>query len=329
MSVARKNHYVPAMYLKRFETPPGHVLTYPILVGHQRVPLWTRRSIKGIGRRAHLYTRVVVGGQTDDLERWFNEEFETPAEEALRKATEGVRLTPSDWRRLIQFLAAQDVRTPARLFESNQRWKKEGPEFLDKTLRRSLQKLEIAAARRKKITSAEGNDAEYLPVRVTTTSDPDQKTGYVKAEMIIGRDLRLFGIRRLLTKTVDVLLQQKWSILISPDELEWFTSDDPVVRLNYYGEKNYDFKGGWGKRGTEIFLPLSPRHLLYAKIGHPRPARGTVIPRGEADMIRGFIAQHAHRYIFSRFADPEIPKLRPRTVDAQIQIGRASCRERV
>ena len=112
------------------------------------------------------------------------------------------------------------------------------------------------------------------------------------------------------------LARSKWSILSPPEGLEWFTSDDPVVRLNYYGENRYDFKGGWGNPGTEIFLPLSPRHLLYTKVGFPRPTRGTVVKRAEAEMFRHFIAEHAHRYIFSKLADADIPKLRPRTIDA-------------
>jgi hypothetical protein len=316
MAFHQDNHYVSCMYLKRFAAPSGHVLTYPILVAHQRVPVWRLRSIKGIAYRAHLYTRIVAGGQTDEMETWFNEEFETPAEEALSKATEDMRLTPSDWHRIIRFVAAQDVRTPARLLEDMERWNKVGPSILEETLKESVRKLELARAREEKIELLNATDNEYLPARVTSTIEPGEKFGKIKAEVIVGRDLWLFGIRRLLTQTLKILLEQKWSILSPPDGLGWFTSDDPVVRLNYYDVNKYDFKGGWGKPGTEIFLPLSPRCLLYTKVGHPRPARGTVVKRTEAEMFRRFIAEHAHRYVFSKSADDDVPKLRPRTVDA-------------
>ena len=103
-----------------------------------------------------------------------------------------------------------------------------------------------------------------------------------------------------------------------PDDLSWFTSDDPVVRLNYYGNGTYDFKGGWGNPGTEIFLPLSPRHLLYTKVGAYPPRRGSIVPCAKADMIRRFIAEHAHRFIFAASADIEVPGLRPRIVDAAL-----------
>ncbi len=250
------------------------------------------------------------------MEAWFNKEFETPAEDALRKATEDLRLTPSDWEKIIRFVAAQDVRTPARLFEDIQRWSEAGPSMLEETLKESVRKLELAKSRGEEIKPIKTTDSEYFPVRVTSTIKPGEKFGEIKAEMIVGRDLWLFGIRRLLTQTVKILLEQKWSILRPPESLEWFTSDDPVVRLNYYGENRYDFKGGWGNRGTEIFLPLSPQHLLYTKVGFPRPTRGTVVKRAEAKMFRCFIAEHSHRYIFSKRADADIPKLRPRTIDA-------------
>ena len=238
MAFHQNNHYVACMSLKHFAATSGHVLTYPILVANQRVPLWRLRSIKGIAYRAHLYTRIVAGGQTDEMETWFNKEFETPAEEALKKATEDMRLTPRDWRSIIRFVAAQDVRTPARLFEDIQRWNNLGPGLLEETLKESVRKLELAKNRGEEIQSVKATDSEYLPVRVTTRIEPGKKFGEIKAEMIVGRDLWLFGIRRLLTQTVNALLEQKWSILSPPEGLEWFTSDDPVVRLNYYARIN-------------------------------------------------------------------------------------------
>jgi hypothetical protein len=232
MAFHKDNHYVACMYLKRFETAPGQVLTYPILVAHERVPLWRRRSIKGIAYRAHLYTRIVATGQTDEFETWLNEEFETPAEEPLRKATEDLRLTPSDWQRIIRFVAAQDVRTPARLVESTQRWNTAAPTMLEETLQESVHRLELAKSRGDEFKPIKAPNSEYLPVRVTSTIKPGEEFGEIKAETIVGRGLWLFNIRTLLTRTLRVLLEQKWSILKAPEGLEWFTSDDPVVRLN-------------------------------------------------------------------------------------------------
>jgi hypothetical protein len=306
------------MYLKRFGASPGRVSTYRILVAHSRVPVWKETPVKGIAYHAHLYTRIVSGIQTDEIEKWLNAEFETPAEEALKRATSGSRLSPTDWHNLVRFLAAQDVRTPARLSENLQRWNEIVPAILDNTLREAVSKLEAARKTGETINVTKTANSEYIPLRVTTEREPGQEFGKLKSELIMGRGLWLFSMKHALANTAKVLHNHKWSILMPPDDLTWFTSDDPVVRLNYYGNGKYDFNGGWGNPGTEIVLPLDPRHLLYTKVGERPQRRVSVVPRNVAKMMRHFIAEHAHRFIFAASADTEVPRLRPRIVDAAL-----------
>ena len=113
-------------------------------------------------------------------------------------------------------------------------------------------------------------------------------------------------------------MQQRWTILKPHEGLAWFTSDDPVIRLNYYEPGKYDFKGGWGNPKTEILLPLDPQHLLYAMVGERPPQRGTTISIAQTQAIRRFIAEHAHRVIIASAQDGEVPVLRPRIVDAAL-----------
>jgi len=91
-----------------------------------------------------------------------------------------------------------------------------------------------------------------------------------------------------------------------------------VIRLNYYDPENYDFDGGWGRKGTEIFMPLSPSHLLYTKVGEKPPSRGTQCSLDQAEMIRRCIAEHAHRFVFAVEQDTNVPKLRPRIVNEDL-----------
>ncbi len=318
MAIQHDNHYVPCMYLKRFSASPGRVLTFRILVAHSRVPSWKETAIKGIAYHAHLYTRIVSGIQTDEVEKWLNTKFETPAEEALKKATNESRLSPTDWHNLIRFLAAQDVRTPARLSENIERWKETLPAMLDDTLREAVHALEEAKKSGKAISVAKTANTEYIPLRVASEIKPGQRFGELKAEVIVGRALWLFTMKHTLANTAKVLHDHHWSILKPPDGLPWFTSDDPVIRLNYYSAGKYDFKGGWGNRGTEIFLPLDPRHLLYTKVGERPQRRVTVVSREIAEMVRRFIAEHAHRFIFAESRDTDVPIFRPRIVDAAL-----------
>ena len=99
--VHRDNHFVPQVYLKGFAAD-GLVNTYQVLVAHSQVPLWRRRSVKGIGYHEHLYTRLAAGRETDQIERWLDREFETPAQEPVRKAVLGEQLTETDWMHIVR-----------------------------------------------------------------------------------------------------------------------------------------------------------------------------------------------------------------------------------
>lgn len=310
-----KNHYVPCLYLKRFAALDERVCAYRTLVSHHQVPLWEEKSINGIAYHRHLYTRNVAGCETDEIERWLDKEFEAPAEEAIQKATTDDRLTRADWVYLVRFLAAQDMRTPASLEKNFKRWGESLPKLMEEKLPESVREFTSAVKSGESISLPNVPNIDYLPLRVTTEFDPDQEHGKVQAEITIGRSLWIYEMRHLLTGIVDVLHQHRWTILRPPKGLNWFTSDAPVIKLNYYGDGKYDFNGGWGSKGTEIILPLSPGHLLYTRIGQRQsPRRGEELPRAKAEMIRKFIAEHAHRMIFATHPDDEIPQLRPRYV---------------
>lgn len=139
--------------------------------------------------RTYLYTRIAAGLESAEIEHWFGHEYETPAEEALQKATSNGRLTPSDWRVLVRFLAAQDVRTPARLLETLERWRKTLPDLLKNTLQASVQKFEVMKSRGENIPPTESPLTKYFPLRIKTETEPNQEFGTLRAETIAGRGL--------------------------------------------------------------------------------------------------------------------------------------------
>lgn len=314
----RDNHYVPCEYLKRWTSSDRKIWAYRILVAHENIHLWKKTSIRGIAYHSYLYTRMVAGHESDEIEKWLEREYETPAEDALQKATSGGRLMPSDWKVLVRFLAAQDVRTPARFVDNLPRWNKTMQDILDKTFQKSIQNLESISSRGEKLPSAESSLMEYFPLSIKTETIPGEELGTLKVETVIGRGLWLYEMKHLLTNTANILHQHRWTILSPPEGTKWFTSDDPVVRLNFHDLKKYDFGGGWGSKGTEIFMPLSPNHLLYTQVGNRPPNRGTSFSSDQAELIRRFIAEHAHRIIFAIEPDSNVPKLRPRIINANI-----------
>lgn len=192
---------------------------------------------------------------------------------------------------------------------------KDMPQFLHDTLIEGVEEVKSALTEKRSLIFHDAPGAELLPIKVSTETDETSDEARLKLETIVGRGLWLFNMRHLLTSTLNALLLHRWTIFRSPPGEAWFTSDDPVVPLKFYGPERYDFLGGWAREGTEIFLPLSPKHLLYTKVGAKPPKRGTVANRAQFEWIQRFTAEHAHRYIIARQADPLVLRMHPRSVD--------------
>jgi Protein of unknown function (DUF4238) len=318
MPFTRDNHYVPRLYLKHFASADGNLFRYRTLVSRVRVPAWKPINVGRAGYQAHLYTRALAQGDSDEIELWLNKEFETPAKRSISKVVNNERLHKDDYRLLVRFLAAQIVRTPAHLIENLPIWRESAQRELGTVSKEIKKKFTQAKAKGEVIKSERMANAKYLPLRVTKVPADDGKSVLIKTETAVGRGMWIFEMRHVLTNTLNRLLGHRWTIVSAEDDLPWFTTDDPVVRLNFKNEHNYDFKGGWGSPNTNIFLPLSPRHLLLTQVGKKGAyQRGDLLPRPMAIMLRKMIAEHAFRYIFAPIPDPTIAAYRPRTVNAQ------------
>lgn len=314
-----ENHFVPQSYLRRWSPHTSKVWVYRLLVSHSNVPVWKEQSIRGIAKHQHLYTRLASGKQSDEFERWVEREIESPAAECIEKAVSAAQLTAMDWRLLIRFLAVQDLRTPAAYVRLTKQWEQKGPRVLDRTMRELERHL-------KEVSAGEG-DEEQLPtqpvLRVPMKTellkpDPHSPKVELRTEVLLGRTTWLEAVRYLTTSTVRVLYKHRWTILLAPDGLQWFTSDNPVLRLNYMRDGEFNRDGGWGSKGTKIYFPLSPLSLMYTQVGSKPPARGTVLSRDRAEKIQSFLVRNAHRCVFSITEDANIESLRKRITDADL-----------
>ena len=244
MPFTRNNHYVPRLYLRHFASEDGYLYRYRILVSKSSVKEWKRVNIGGVGYQTHLYTRSLAHGDSDEIELWLNQEFETPAAKSLDKAVNDERLGKEDYRLITRFLAAQIVRTPAFLIENLPRWRELAARELEQVSKEVKEKLKQAKASGETISPTPMPNAEYLPLRVTNEPSADGKSVVIKTETIVGRGTWIFAMRHLLTNTLNRLTEHRWTIVSSEDDLPWFTTDDPVVRLNFRSPSDYDFKGG-------------------------------------------------------------------------------------
>ena len=294
----------------------GYICFYRTLVSYENVPVWKKCHVGAIAYHKHLYTRMVSSEESDELEKWFDSKYEAPATEALEKVVLNQRLTVNDWRILIKFLAAQDVRTPARLYEHLRRSRESLPKILEDTLKKLKEKLE--GGEKLDITKQKAPDktTSLLPLKVTTESIPGEKVGVIKTETYVGRGTWLFSIRHLLENTSKILFTHKWTIVKPAKGFKWFTSDNPVVKLNFKDPQNYDLKGGWGKNKGNIIFPIGPEHAMFVQIGDKPMQRGTRLSVDQTIFFRKIIAENANRMIFADSFDNEIEKILPRSVDS-------------
>jgi hypothetical protein len=117
-----RNHFVPEFLLRNFAPNDGKLWEYRFIVENEAVPVWKSRSPKVTARFPDLYTVAVSDAESDKIERWLAEEFETPAQPAIRSALNGEQLNRQHWSLLHRLYAVQYLRTPAYFIRHRERW---------------------------------------------------------------------------------------------------------------------------------------------------------------------------------------------------------------
>ncbi|MEI2395174.1 DUF4238 domain-containing protein [Paenibacillus phytohabitans] len=314
MNNIRKNHhFVSQSYLKAWANDHKKVWTYRTLVSHSSVPEWSQSSVKSLANHQYLFTRSMVGADSDEIEIWMDQEIESPAQSALSKVRSNKALSKGEWELLLRFIALQDIRNPERYIEQMERWKLEMPALMEEAMYSALDKFEMDLNNGASPVHEVNTTNQLIPMKVTKEIEPGSEKGRLKTELLLGRSIWLFSIRHLLSSTYKVLNQHTWSILRAPGNLKWITSDNPLIRLNYYGNGSYDLKGGWGNKGTDIIFPLSPEFLLHTQVGN-KSILNTVTEE-LAMTINRFIAENAHRHILSQTPIKDMSIIMPRVVD--------------
>jgi Protein of unknown function (DUF4238) len=314
MALTRDNHFVPQFYLKNFATSSGTVCEYRTLVSHSNVPLWKPVNVAGTGYERNLYTRIVRGEEADDIEQWLNCEFETPAREPLHKVLSDKTLTRTDWEILVRFLASQFVRTPAFLIKNLPLWNQMTPGALNRALEDVVARLHEAKASGKRIILDPAPHLEYFPMRTHRAELRGENKVQLGVTVVVGHALWFYVMKHALTHTIKVLHKHNWTLLEAPIGSGWFTSDDPVICVNFRTESDYDFAGGWNSPRGNILFPLTSRHIMFTEIGAgPHPSRYPSLR--QAMLFRRMIAEHAHRRVYSLGEDGRILQFRPRVVD--------------
>ncbi|MGV6809045.1 MAG: DUF4238 domain-containing protein [bacterium] len=310
-NICAKNHYVPKVYLKSWINDTGKLEVYRTLVPHKNIPPWKLHSPSAIGWQEHLYTKTLAGQESDELEKWFSSKYEYPAQPVIEKVINDQRLTSEDWKILIHFLVVQNIRTPTSLLEFLQGEREILPQLLKKNMEAVAKEI---ANKKFQEQVPENTDYDDLPLKLSFYPENDRYR--VRAKTYSGRQSWLSLMMPFISKHLEILLHRKWTILKPAKEHHFFTSDNPVIKVNYFEGGNYKLVGNLLKPNATIMLPLSPHHIMFTDMQEKyRLLKGTRLSIFQTHEIRKLIATNAHRYIFSQHVDREVEELRPRIVD--------------
>lgn len=316
-NIKKKHHFVPVHYLKNWLNSEGELFVYNLLVPNESVPIWKKSVPSKMGYRNHLYTVIKDDKESDEIETWLETDFETPAAPIIQKVIKNQRMSPKDWQILIRYAASQCSRTPAQYVKFSEWAERELKGIVTETVKAVLEDFENGELNSDLPIKSKTQNNFNPKFNVSINTDETEKSR-IKVETVIGRDLWINQIRKVLTSTYEVLLRQKWTILKPPTGIKWVTSDNPAVRLSYESEQNYNFDGGWGVKNCEVLLPLSPDHLLYTRIGRKPSQRNHIIDLNIANKINRILIENAHLQIISQSELEGIETIRRRTVDLEL-----------
>lgn len=319
-SITRDNHYVPQFYLKGWSTNGNTILTYDLVVQDERVPEWKRRPIKSMACWRDFYSQTADSSVSDAFERMMNSKYETPAIRAFEKVKHNECVERNDVDCLVNFLVAQMVRTPEWYQSTAKLESALFPRVATKAVEEVLDGC--STERQCKDGSAygdgleEGSSARFsIPIKVELTKDGES----VAVESYSGRASNLAFACRVLDGAVGNAIRSCcWTVQRCPEGCYLPTSDNPVVMAGSLGSGGLGIEAGVGVRGTVIFMPIDPSHLLFTVAGFTpqriESAFWELLSTGE---IVELIALNATRYIFARCPIQEVERIRSRIADAE------------
>lgn len=303
--ITHKNHYVPQFYLKNWSQDRKKIWVYSLIVPHAKLPYWQQKSIEYIAVWNDFYTRHNGEKEVDDFEKWFNKEFETPVEPVINKLIDNNPITRQEEILLTHYVMAQDLRVPARVNFILDSAKESVKNFMDSFSLENVTKEDILNFKHRAIN-------DLLPINVHV----DREKQEMEMRTFVGKSVYLYSLKFLLTSTIKKVEHYRWHVVHAADGVSFPTSDNPVILLNYYGNNNYDFKGGWGVKHVNIIMPLSPECLLFTEVGATTES-SKFYTREWSGFFRKIIIEHAYRYVFAYEKQKGMLSINPRRVSKE------------
>jgi hypothetical protein len=255
--ITKLNHYVPQSYLARFAAPDGLLWVF------DKETLDARRlTPKSTGAEKHLYTiKDEAGENSDRIEREIMSPIDGNAVPILDRWTQrGYRFASEELPVMAQYMAIQHTRVPRNLELINElgvaHLLKDSKEIADDP-QRFKECFEYMQANRGDLDIGDEEELKRL------LRNPEESVA-----ISMNRKLAL-GFSLMMAKDFHYELSRMyWSIVDSPDDCQFITSDSPVVSYAEDDEGRLQFGANFVSPRFEVIFPLSPKVCVYLRKRH-------------------------------------------------------------
>lgn len=285
MCTARRHHYIPQCYLAAFTdtgAKDGLFLVIEVKSGN-----CFSTSPKNVGVEKD-FNRIDVDGQPIDALESSLASFEGKATEAIRKIL-ATRTFPSakDFNTILNFVCLLAVRNP----QSRKRVNK-----AKEQVRHILGEILVSDPRIFEHHMSKAEEAGYIS---NTNVSYEEMKKFVE-ERRYRSEFHPQDNSRSEFKIFDMLLpifgKRTWSLFLTPENGPEFICSDHPVTLVWKGGRSGPI--GFGRRQTEVFVPLGREIGLYGTFEDPLPPEVNL--RAEAvAALNTRTATSAERHVFS------------------------------
>ena len=270
MSITGNNHYVPQSYLKRWSTNGTYILKYRKLVPDANMPLWVRKPISGVAFEKHLYSQRTNLSLNDNFEKWIKEKIEDPADLSIRKLLRGTKPSYKENLTITAYIFVQHMRTPAFFLNNEETWRVYATDIINEILNKVRNHIPSEELILNGFSESVQPDTIYPPqTKISTITDGNDIS--ITTLVNTGRATWLTTIRLTIEKFIDTLPAHYWRILISPDDFEFPTSDNPVFCADFRTSTDFTPITDICINPMCMFLPISPKQLLVCTSDRDSP----------------------------------------------------------
>ena len=243
----------------------------------------TDKTLSEAGSKDYLYALGVDSGVLDlhTIEDAMGK-VETPGATVIRHLLDKKHVAHKSWRDFLEFVAVQYLRTPAMQERVKQL---SNPE---KEKKRRINTMRENLVRR---LTESGAPKEWMDAAIEDACAQASKK-------LNAKDLILLGPLRQAEPVIRTLAKMKWSVLDIPQgDPDLFIGDHPVVLRSEGGDGSL----GLSNKNIQLFMPLSPRVVVYAA-WDIKPAYGALV-EGYVNVVNNLAAQQCHQYVYATSKD--------------------------